>query len=330
MTECILAGDIGGTKTIVASYVQDCGPLERVREVTYASRDYPGLEPILEAFLSSGQEVPRAAAFGIAGPVLDGKVDGTNLPWTTVEQESVARTLGIAPERTRLLNDLEAAAYGALFLGEDEKLIVQPGLERDGNISVIAAGTGLGQAFLFWDGERHQPSATEGGHAAFAPRDAREDGLLTFLRDRHGHVSYERVVSGPGLKNLFDYLREVEERPVEKVVLDRFQREDPAQVIGEAGVHGACPTCEDAVDWFVSLYGYQAQNQALTVLALGGVYVAGGIVVKLLPKVKRGIFLRAFTDHPVAGALLARMPVRVILNPRTSLSGAAHVARELL
>jgi glucokinase len=325
----ILAGDIGGTKTVLARYAVEAGGLRPLREQRVPSRDFAGLDAVLSAFLA-GEEAPvAAAAFGIAGPVLDGRVVATNLPWQTVELDSVARTVGVAPARVRLMNDLESTAFGALFLPEERLAVVNAGVARAGHIAVIAAGTGLGQAYLFWDGERHRPAATEGGHNAFAPRTDREVELLRFLRAKYGHVSFERVVSGPGLYNLFDFLHAVEGRAVAEPVLERMKTEDPSAVIGESAVRGECPVCEEAVDWFVSLYGFQAANQALTVMALGGVYVGGGIVTKMLPRMMSGTFMRAFLDKGRYRELLAGIPVRVILDPDTSLRGAAEAAREL-
>jgi glucokinase len=329
VTGHILAGDIGGTKTILALFSIDDAGLTPGREAQFKSRDFSGLEQMVEAFLARGDEAVGAAAFGIAGPVLGGRVEATNLPWEAVELDSLARAVGLPADRVRLMNDLESTAFGALFLPEDRIQVLNPGTPRPGNIAVIAAGTGLGQAFLFRDGARYRPSATEGGHVGFAPRDGREDALLGWLRGRYGHVSFERVLSGPGLYNLFDFLHTVEERSVSESILERMKTEDPSAVIGEAGVKSECPVCEEAVDWFVSLYGYQAANLALSVLALGGVFIGGGIVTKLLPKMTTGTFLRAFTRRERFERLLGAIPIRIILDPRTSLLGAAEAAREL-
>ncbi len=186
----------------------------------------------------------------------------------------------------------------------------------------------MGQAVLFWDGARYRPAATEGGHAAFAPRDERESRLLRFLLERYPRVSWERVLSGRGLFHIFEFLRS-EGAPLLPEVEKRLASEDPSAVVGEAGVRGACPTCEDAVDLFVSLYGAQAGNLALTTMALGGVYVGGGIVTKLLPKVKSGLFMEAFRNAGRFEGLMRQTPVRVILNPKASLLGAAEVALDL-
>ncbi len=326
MATRVLAGDIGGTKTALAVYRFDEARTARLEaEQTFPSREYRGLGEIVHEFLGTHGESLAAAAFGIAGAVLAGEVSATNLPWKLSERQ-LAEEIGC--ERVRLLNDLETTAYGALFLGPDELHTLNEGIERQTHRAVIAAGTGLGQAVLFWDGARYRPAATEGGHAAFAPRDERESRLLRFLLERYPRVSWERVLSGRGLFHIFEFLRS-EGAPLLPEVEKRLASEDPSAVVGEAGVRGACPTCEDAVDLFVSLYGSQAGNLALTTMALGGVYVGGGIVTKLLPKVKSGLFMEAFRSAGRFEGLMRQTPVRVILNPKASLLGAAEVALDL-
>lgn len=327
MAGCILAGDVGGTKTNLAIFaVGDQGRLTVAREVSVSSRSGATFEAVVGSFLASVTEPVAAAAFGIAGPVLEGVVHVTNLPWR-IEAEILARALGCP---VRLLNDLESTAYGALHLDASELLVLSAGAPLPANRAVIAAGTGLGQALLFWDGQRYHPSATEGGHVDFGPRDAREEALLHFLRPRLGRVTWERVLSGPGLHNLFTFLVEGEGRVVDAAVRARLASEDPSAVVGELGVSRACAVCADAVDLFVSLYGSQAGNLGLSTLALGGVYVGGGIVTKLLPRITAGAFLRAFHDKEPHESLMRRMPLSVIRTGRASLLGAAHVAAEMI
>lgn len=327
MARLVLAGDIGGTKTNLAIYaVGDGGRPSAVREASFASREYAGLEDVLAAFLRPGAERVTTAAFGIAGPVFENVVVTTNLPWV-VEADRIASALGGA--RVRLLNDLEATAYGALFLPPAELHVLNAGREKRGNRAVIAAGTGLGQAFLFWDGARFRPAATEGGHADFAPRNDLETGLLTYLVEKYGRVSYERVLSGPGLANVFGYFVERLGRPVEPSIRARLASEDVGAVVGQAGVSGACATCAEALDLFVSLYGAQAGNLALAVMGTGGVYVGGGIVTRILPKVLAGDFMRSFTTKGRYSGMMADIPVRIVLNAKTGLLGAAHAATEL-
>jgi glucokinase len=228
------------------------------------------------------------------------------------------------------MNDLEATAYGGLFLPRRQIRWIARGKRRDGNIAVIAAGTGLGQAFLFWDGERHHPAATEGGHADFAPRNDKELALLVFLQKRFPRVSYERVLSGPGLVNIFRFFDEEVGTPVSDAVRSRMKTEDPAAVIGEAGVAGTCAASVEAVETFAATYGAQAGNLALNVLATGGVLVGGGIAVKILPKLVEGSFMRAFKDKGRYVDFMAAIPVGVMLDPKTALRGAAHAAADAL
>jgi glucokinase len=328
MPRRVLAGDIGGTKTNLAIYaLAEPSGLRLERQQQFASQRYADLTSVVREFLAASPEPIAAAAFGVAGPVVNNAVRVTNLPWR-VEAGALATAIGCG--EVRLMNDLESTAYGALFVDEDEILTLNPGTRRPGNRAVIAAGTGLGEALLFWDGRRHWPSATEGGHADFSPRNELEIGLLRFLLAGGERVSWERVLSGPGLRNIFRYLDEGLGRPVAKTVRERLAREDSSAVIGEAGVAGVCTTCVEAVELFVSLYGAQAGNLALASMALGGVYVGGGIVNKLRPKVTEGAFLESFLAKPPHRALLEQTPLCILLNPRTSQLGAAHAAAELI
>jgi glucokinase len=327
----ILAGDIGGTKADLAIYsvsrVARGGAPAVVREGTFPSRRYRGLDDLIEDFMAVAGETIGAAAFGIAGPVLDDRVKTTNLPWV-VRKKSLERLLGT--KRIRLMNDLESMAYGGLFLPRREIHRLALGKRRRATVAVIAAGTGLGQAFLFWDGERYHPVATEGGHSDFAPRNDKELALLVYLQRKFSRVSYERVLSGPGLVNIFSFFDEELGRPVSPRVRERMKTEDPAAVIGEAGVAGSCPTSIEAVDTFLSLYGAQAGNLALDVMALGGVFVGGGIALKLLPKMTSGLFMSSFLDKGRYRDLMSKIRVGVLMNPKTALLGAAHAAAELV
>jgi glucokinase len=328
MATQILAGDIGGTKTALTLHtVGDDGATTQVREQSFPSREYAGLEQVISAFLRAG-EIVAGAAFGIAGPIVDDAVTTTNLPWR-IERRSLSEQLGGVP--VVMMNDLESTAYGALFLQEDELLSLNVGVPRPGHRAVIAAGTGLGEALLHWDGRVHSPVATEGGHADFAPRTELEDRLLTFLRRRFGpHVSSERVVSGPGLHNVFQFLDEELRRPVAPEIRARMALEDPSAVVGEAAVAGTCATCQEAVDLFLDAYGARAGNLALTAMATGGMYVGGGIVTKLIPLVRDSGFMRTFVAKGRYQGLMSEIPVRVILNPRTALIGATRAAAALV
>lgn len=336
MPRHVLAGDIGGTKTNLAVYtVTGEHDLSLVREATFPSRQHHSLEEILSDFLARGGETIEAGAFGIAGPVSGDVVAPTNLPWRDVVASNVAREIGC--RRVRLLNDLATTGYGARFLPADQIHVLNEGEKRDGNIAVIAAGTGLGQALLVWDGRRYQPCSTEGGHADFAPRDEIEIEMLRFLLQRFPRVSYERVLSGPGIVNVFRFLDEGLKKPVAPEVRERMKAEDPGAVISNAAAEGICGTCAMALDLFIRIYGAQAGNLALTLMATGGVYVGGGIVTKILPRITApaddgsgdSSFMAAFKSKQPFAKLMGSIPVHIILNPKTSLIGAAHAAAEL-
>ena len=328
MTLHVLAGDVGGTKTDLALYaLEPPRRLTLLRQQTYPSPRYPSLEAVLAEFVPASGDRVAAAAFGIPGPVLGDVVTTTNLPWR-VEAAALARIL--RSDRVRLLNDLEATAYGTAFQPPETFHTLNGGTPRLGNRAVIAAGTGLGQAFLFWDGTRYRAAATEGGHADFAPQDDKEWALACFLRRRHPeHVSVERAVSGPGLFAIFTFLVEELGRAVEPAVRERLATGDPGAVIGEAALNGESAVCAEAVDMLLGLYGAQAGNLALTIMAVGGVFVGGGMVVKLLPLVA-GPFMRGFTAKGRYVGFMTDIPVRVLLDPATGRLGAAHAACDLL
>jgi glucokinase len=323
----ILAGDIGGTKTVLALFDSSPEGLQEVCSETYASQTYPSLQAILETFLASSPALTlQAACFGVAGPVLGGKCVTTNLPWT-LEATALARMLR-AP-RVLLLNDLEAAAYGMLFLPPEAFDVLHPGAQpsRQGNIGVIAAGTGLGEAMLYWDGRRFHPVATEGGHASFAPGTDLEIDLLRDLQARFGgHVSCERVLSGPGLANIYAFLRRREGTPEPNWLKSEFRQADPSPIISRHGLAGSEPVCVAALELFVSIYGAEAGNLALKCMAVGGVCLGGGIAPQLLPALHQGRFMDRFTDKGRLASLLATIEVKVVLNPHAPLIGAAYFA----
>ena len=329
MKRYVLAGDVGGTKSDLALYEMDPPGISLVREQNYPSASAKSLQELLRRFLGDQHERIDAAAFGIPGPVVDGRVQPTQLPWKVIVAEEIASELGCP--KVRLMNDLETTAVGALHLPESELKVLNLGVGRSGNRAVIAAGTGVGQAFLHWDGKVFEPNATEGGHVEYAPHDEIEDGLLRWLRAKYGtHVSWERVVSGPGLAAIFDYLATVPGRkPAESVLAALAGSDDRSAVIGNAGLDKSCPVCVEALAIFVRNYGAQAGNLALTVMALGGVYVGGGIVTKILPAIEEG-FMRAFKTKGRYEKLMGEIPVRVILNPGASRIGAAMAAVALL
>jgi len=321
----ILAGDIGGTKTVIGLFDEVGNRLQVIREDTFPSGNHGALEEILERFLAGGSRpVLHAACFGVAGPVVEGHCKTINLPWE-LDEITLAETLQVP--RVKLLNDLEAAAYGMLHLEAADLCVLQPGLQRKGNIAVIAAGTGLGEAMLAWDGALHLPLASEGGHADFAPQTDLEVDLLRYLRREAGHVSYERLLSGPGFFNIYRFLRDSGFAPEPEWLRERVAEGDPSAVVSQLGLAGEHPLCIKTLDVFASVYGSEAGNMALRALALGGVYVGGGIAPKILPKLQDGTFIRAFNEKGRLAELTRTIPVKVALNPGAPLLGAAHYAR---
>jgi glucokinase len=323
--DLVLAGDIGGTKTNLALYSVHGDKLRSESVQTFPSKSYSGLVPVLQDFLSGTHHAIDSACFGIAGPVVDGKVKTPNLPWM-VDTADLRRTLKL--ESVTLLNDLEASGYGIFTLENDEFCTLNEGIMRhSGNKALIAAGTGLGQAILHDDGRHFHPLASEGGHGDFAPRNELEIELLRYLISRFGHVSYERVLSGPGLFNIYRFLREVRHMEEPQWLTDRLSGEDdPSVAISKAGLAGEAEICVKTLDVFVSVYGAEAGNLALRAKSVRGLYVGGGIAPKILERLKDGTFMRAFVDKGRYTDLLATVPVRVVLNEQAALRGAAYYA----
>lgn len=326
----ILAGDIGGTKTALALFEATEGILTPVRERTFASQAFPTFDAIVAEFFKDDRGPrPRAACFGVAGLVVAGRAHTTNLPWS-LEQRTLEAEMGIP--RVRILNDVEAAAYGVLHLASDERQVLQRGAvdQPAGNIGVIAAGTGLGEAMLYWDGTHYHPIASEGGHADFGPSSALQTELLQYLaRELGGHVSWERVLSGPGFQHLYRFLRDTGRAPETPELAARLEAGDPNAVISERGLAGTDPLCVATVDLFCSIYGSEAGNVALRSVALGGVYLGGGIAPKLLPALRQGSFIEAFSAKGRFTEFLKGLTVSVVLNPKAPLLGAGYYALRL-
>jgi len=318
----IIAGDIGGTHTRMGAF--SGGPaspkLDRWQE--FKSKEYASMEKIVEEFVSGVGNKPEAFCFGVAGPVVDGKAHPTNLTWE-LDAARMTETLGA---RVVLINDLEANAYGVATLGKEDLATLQAGVERErGNAAVISAGTGLGEAGLYWDGANHRPFASEGGHCTFAPRTDEEVALLEFMRKKFpDHVSWERVLSGPGLHNIYEFLRDTGRAAEEPWLAEQLAGGDAAAEISENAVQGKSELCVKALGMFVALYGAEAGNLALKMLSLAGVYVGGGIAPRILGKLKEGAFLDAFLGKGRMREVLERMPVYVITNDKTALQGAAR------
>jgi glucokinase len=323
----ILAGDIGGTKTNLALCATDNGAPGRViAEHSFASTQYESLEACLRDFLAGREERPTRAAFGVAGPVVDDRVATPNLPWV-IEARSIANLLDL--ERVRLVNDLEAMALGLDALGPDQIHVLNEGdPTRGGNRGLIAAGTGCGMAGILWHEGRYVPVPSEGGHIDFAPRNAMEMDLLEYLRGQFGHVSYERIISGPGLSNIYAFLRDSSFAPESPLLVEEMEDGDPAAAISRAALAGSCPIAERSLDMFVSIYGAMAGNLALMFVATGGLYIGGGIAPKILEKIQDGTFMNAFVAKGRFHELVESMPVRVVLDDKTGLYGAAIAAAE--
>ncbi len=328
MSGILLAGDIGGTHTRLGLFRASGAGLHTLVQETYPSRDYPDLETILGAFRArSGRKKIAAACFGIAGPVVRGEAIATNLPWS-VSVRSLEQALRLGP--VELINDLVANAYGITVMNGRDFAVLNRGTKMTGNAAILSAGTGLGEAVLFWDGKRHVPSASEGGHVDFGPRNRLQLELLHYLFERFGHVSYERVISGAGLHLIYQFLRDTGGFGREPARLRRrIEEGDPAAVIAGAGQSGGNRLCAAALDLFVSIYGAAAGNLALQVMAVGGMYIGGGIAPKIIGKLRDGAFLRAFRDKGRLSRIVERIPVRVIMNDRAALYGAAVRATAL-
>jgi glucokinase len=322
----ILAGDVGGTKVHLALFDFIDGNLKHTRDKQFPAKEYAGLEAIVKEFLIA--EKVTAACFGVPGPVRDGQLRLTNLPWT-LDRRELARNLKI--DYIFLINDLQANGYGIAELDAEQIYTLSEGDARQvGNRALISAGTGLGEGFIVWDGRNYVPYPSEGGHADFAPRNEDEIDLLRFLRQKYnGRISSERVVSGMGLTNCYEFLREVRGLEEPAWLAERMTQEDPNAVITESALKATSKICEKALDMFVSAYGAEAGNLALKVFSVGGLYVGGGIAPRILEKLKDGTFLKAFTDKGRLSQLLVNMPVRVILESRTALIGAAAYAEAL-
>jgi glucokinase len=326
----VLAGDIGGTKTHLGLYRVEGGAPALLRDKLYATREFKTLEEVARDFLSGAWAID-AACFGVPGPVIGGVSHATNVQWT-MEERALARALGVPG--ARLINDLEATAYGMLHLQESETAVLQRGEPPASRapIAVIAAGTGLGEAGLVpLDDGRWRSIASEGGHSDFAPRGREQIQLLEYLTGEFDHVSFERVLSGPGLVSIYKFLKARTPGAEAQWLADEFARAtDAAEVISAAALTGRDPRCVEALRMFTDIYGAEAANLALKYMALGGVYIGGGIAPKILPMLSDGGFVRAFLAKGRLDKVMARIPVRVSLNQATALIGAARCAMEML
>jgi glucokinase len=320
----ILAGDIGGTNARLAYFQPQNGHLRLVSERTFPSREHSELGEIVSQFLDDSGTQPEAACFGIAGPVRNGRVETSNLPWV-IEQSRLAKQIHLPA--TLLINDLEASAWGigALSAG-DLVTLNQVSGPAVGNQAVIAPGTGLGEAGLFWDGNRHHVFASEGGHTDFGPQGDLQIELVRFLQAQFGHVSYERILSGPGLVNVYEFLRDSGCGKESPEFAAAIENGDPAAVISGAAIDGSDKLAEKALDIWIAVYGAEAANLALKVMATGGLFLAGGISPKVLAKLKGPVFMQSFLDKGRLRPLLEAIPVQVVTNEKAGLLGAARCA----
>ena len=318
----ILAGDIGGTNARLAFFDVQNGHFRQVSSSVFPCSEYAGLDQIVAKFVDTTKLHPDAACFGVPGPVRNGRVETSNLPWI-IESKRLADELNL--KQTVLINDLEANAWGIATLDPADVVPLNKGKGNPvGNQAVISAGTGLGEAGMYWDGSQHRIFATEGGHCDFAPRDSLEIDLFRYLSGRYGHVSYERVVSGPGLVNVFHFLRDSGRGTEPQWLTDEMAHGDAAAAISRAALAGKCALCEKALDLFVSVFAAEAGNLALKVMATGGVYLGGGIAPKMLTKLSGPLFMHSFVGKGRMQPLLETMPVKVITNDKTALMGAAR------
>ena len=320
----ILAGDIGGTNTRLAFFEGTPDHLTAVAMDVFPSREHKGLAEIVKAFFDRHHRTARTACFGIAGAVVGERVEATNLPWV-VDARNLASELGI--DRVALINDLLANAHGIALLDESDFVVLTPGSPSPaGNRALISAGTGLGEAGLLAHAGGYEPFPSEGGHADFAPRNELEMELLRYLMSHFEHVSYERVLSGPGLHNVYQFLRDTGRGEEPDWLAEQMAHGDPSAVIATSALEGTSDICVHALDIFVSVYGAEAGNLALKVVATGGMFVGGGIAPKIIRKLSSSTFTKAFQAKGRMSHLLQDIPVRVITNDKTALLGAGRVA----
>ena len=328
MAGLILAGDVGGTKTHLGLFRRSGEVIEVVREHLYPTSEFGSLEAACADFLGDAISVD-AACVGVPGPVIDGRAHASNLAWN-LSSATLSRALQGAP--ARLINDLAATAYGVIHLSPSEVAVLHRAENppEHANIAVIAAGTGLGEAALVWDLGRYHAVASEGGHTDFAPRGEEQIELLRFIEAEFGHASYERVLSGPGLANIYRFLRARSGSEEPTWLTAQIATGDHAAAIADAALAGRDPVCGHALAMFCDIYGAEAANLALKVLALGGVFLGGGIAPKILPMLTQGAFVKAFLSKGRLNEILRRIEVRVALNPAAGLLGAAHCAAAML
>jgi glucokinase len=321
----ILAGDIGATHTRLAGFNSDGNKLASVVEKVYETQKRQSLSEIISEFVKTEGVPVTQACFGVAGPVRDGKSKPSNFPWV-IDSRELAKQLKL--QKVGLINDLEAYAYGIEALGSADFITLNKGAgNAEGNMAVISATTGLGEAGLYWDGFRHHPFACEGGHADFAPGNEVESELLKYLLTRYEHVSWERILSGPGIKNIYDFLRDSHRAEEPAGLKDQVSKSaDPPALISQLALEKKFPICEQALDIFVSAYGAETGNCALKFMSTAGIFIGGSIAAKIVPTMKKPAFMKAFLAKGRMKPLLEDFPVKIVLNDSTGLMGAARCA----
>jgi glucokinase len=320
----ILAGDIGATRTRMAAFQAEANKLALVVEKTYKSQEHSGIAEIISAFVKTEGIPVHTACFGVAGPVRSGRSKISNLPWTIDSRELAAQ---LRLNSVGLINDLEAYAYGIDALESKDFVTLSEGIgdDAEGNRVVIAARTGLGVAGLYWDGFRHHPFPCEGGHSDFAPKSDLEAELAHYLREKHEHVSCERILSGPGLKNIYEFLRDTRKADEPDWLKQQMsQAPDQPALISKLALEKKAAICDQALDMFVGVYGSETGNCALNFLATGGVFVGGNIAAKIAPRMQEAIFMNSFLNKGRMRSLLADMPVKIVLNDNCGIIGAAR------
>jgi glucokinase len=326
----LLAGDIGATKTSLGVYSKEKGPREPIVEETFASSQFSSLEMLAGEFLTQTNLDVDRAVFGVAGPVMGGQATITNLSWV-IDEVQLKKKLKL--QSLLLLNDLKALAQGVPLLEPEDLYTLNKGEPNlDGTKAVLAPGTGLGEAFLTWDGSRYRAYASEGGHTDFAPINPLESNLLRYLQEKGGHVSYERICSGMGLPNIYAYLKDSGHADEPAWLAEQLAAaDDPTPVIVNAALDekASCELCKATLKLFISVLGSETGNVALKVLATGGVYLGGGIPPRILPALNQGVFMQAFLNKGRLSDFLQNVPVYVILNPKIALIGAAFYGLEL-
>jgi len=318
----ILAGDVGGTKTLLTLCKYERNELQIIKEKKFPSKEFKSLNAIIKEFLSGG-ESPTVISIAVAGPITKGTANLTNLKWQVSEKEIKKE---FNAQQVFLLNDLEATAFGLSELHHEDFIVIHKGDETiGGNMAIIAPGTGLGEAGLYWDGHAYHPFATEGGHCDYAPRSEEEIELYKFLHQQFGHVSWERLVSGQGIFNIHSFLKKI--RTNVKSDFDISESADPAAAISEQALEGEDPICKETIEWFFRFMAYESANLALKIKSTGGLFIAGGIPPKLRKLIKPAEFIMFFKQVGRLNELLEKMPVHLVLNEKTGLLGAIRRGR---